>query len=138
MLSEAPGGAVEGELVDERLWAAIAALRERGVSRKAIARQLGLDIKTVRKWWGRSSWQAQQRRPRGRLLKGWEAFLRARACVFRSKATTRSDRRRPPIPGKATTCSSGKATTSALVGRNGGREARRGGRLPRRGGRHGA
>lgn len=31
MLSEAPGGAQEGELVDERLWGAIAALRERGV-----------------------------------------------------------------------------------------------------------
>jgi DNA-binding NarL/FixJ family response regulator len=51
MLSEAPEGAQEGELVDQRLWAAIAVLRERGLSKKAIARQLELDIKTVRKWW---------------------------------------------------------------------------------------
>ncbi len=78
MLSAAPGGVQEGELVDERLWGAIAALRERGMAKKAIARQLGLDVKTVRKWWQRT-WQAQQRRQRGRLLDRWEAFLRARA-----------------------------------------------------------
>ncbi len=47
-LSAAPGGAQEGELVDERMWGVIAALRERGVAKKAIARQLGLDVKTVR------------------------------------------------------------------------------------------
>jgi transposase len=78
MLSAAPGGAPEGELIDQRLWAALAALRERGLAKKAIARQLGLDVKTVRKWWGRT-WKAQQRRPRGRVLDRWSAFLRARA-----------------------------------------------------------
>ena len=78
MLSVAPGGAPEGELIDQRLWGAIAALRELGLAKKAIARELGLDVKTVRKWWSRT-WQPQERRPRGRLLDRWAAFLRARA-----------------------------------------------------------
>ncbi len=78
MLSAAPGGAQEGELVDEGMWGAIAALRERGVAKKAIARQLGLDVKTVRKWWARV-WQVQHRRRRGRVLDRWVPFLRVRA-----------------------------------------------------------
>jgi hypothetical protein len=78
MLSVAPGGALEGELIDQRLWGAIAALRERGLAKKAIARELGLDVKTVRKWWSRT-WKPQERRARGRLLDRWAAFLRARA-----------------------------------------------------------
>jgi transposase len=78
MLSAAPGGALEGEVIDQQLWGAIAALRERGLAKKAIARKLGLDIKTVRKWWSRT-WKAQERQLRGRLLDRWTAFLRARA-----------------------------------------------------------
>jgi hypothetical protein len=50
MLPVAPGGATEGELIGERLWSAIEVLREQGLSKKAIARDLRLDIKTVRKW----------------------------------------------------------------------------------------
>src|SRR6185436_10478729 len=78
ILCAAPGGAAEGELISQRTWGAIAALRERGLSKKAIAREVGLDIKTVRKWWKRP-WQAQRRRGRGRVLERWEPFLRARA-----------------------------------------------------------
>src|SRR5215831_14831780 len=61
MLSAAPEGALEGELVDQRVWGAIASLRERGMAKKAVARELGLDIKTVRTWWQRP-WEAQRRR----------------------------------------------------------------------------
>jgi transposase len=78
MLSATPGGATEEELISEKLGAAIEALRERGMGKKAMARELGLDIKTVRKWC-RQSWRPQTRRPRGRRLAPWEAFLRARA-----------------------------------------------------------
>src|ERR1700694_4367264 len=78
MLPVAPGGAAEGELIGERLWSAIEVLREQGLSKKAIARDLRLDIKTVRKWWARS-WRPQERSPRGRRLDRWEPFLRARA-----------------------------------------------------------
>ena len=77
-LTAVPGGAAEGELISERVWSAIKVLRERGMRKKSVARELGLDIKTVRKWWSRS-WRAQQRRARGRRLDRWEAFLRARA-----------------------------------------------------------
>jgi transposase len=78
MLSVAPEGATEGQLISEKLGAAIEALRERGMGKKAMARELGLDVKTVRKWC-RQAWRPQERRPRGRLLASWESFLRARA-----------------------------------------------------------
>jgi transposase len=78
MLAVTPVGATEGELIGEKLCAAIAALRERGMGKKAIARELGLDIKTVRRW-SRESWRPQTRRSRGQELARWEAFLRARA-----------------------------------------------------------
>src|SRR5262245_41296409 len=77
-LSGVPVGAAEEPLIDESAWGAVRALRERGVSKKAIARELGLDIKTVRKWC-RQSWSAQKRQSRGCGLDAWEEFLRARA-----------------------------------------------------------
>jgi len=49
MLSAAPEGATEEALISESMCGAVQALREQGVSKKAIARELGLDIKTVRK-----------------------------------------------------------------------------------------
>jgi transposase len=78
MLSEAPGGATEARLLKESQWGAVRSLRERGLSKKAIARELGVDIKTVRKWCHRS-WSPQTRQGRGRQLTAWEPFLRARA-----------------------------------------------------------
>lgn len=74
----APGGGAEGELISESQWGAVRSLFERGRSRKSIARELGLDIKTVRKWL-RQSFEAQRRRSRGRALDDFEEFLRARA-----------------------------------------------------------
>jgi transposase len=73
-----PGGGAEGELISESQWGAVRALFERGVSRKAIARELGLDVKTVRKWLRRSL-EPQRRRVRGRLLDRFAELLRARA-----------------------------------------------------------
>jgi transposase len=78
MLSGAPEGATEEALISESICGAVQALRERGASKKAISRELGLDIKTVRKWC-RQSWSAQKRPGRGRLLEPWEGFLRVRA-----------------------------------------------------------
>lgn len=77
-LSAAPEGAAEAELIDETTWGAVRALVARGLSKKAIARQLDLDIKTVRKWC-RQSWEPQRRQSRGRMLEPWEEFLRGRA-----------------------------------------------------------
>jgi len=50
MLAVVPAGAAEEPVIGESVWGAVWALRERGSSRKAIARKLGLDIKTVCKW----------------------------------------------------------------------------------------
>ena len=78
MLAAAPGGAAEVSLIEESVWGAVRSLGERGLSRKAIARELGLDIKTVRKWL-RQAWSPQRREGRPRGLDRWESFLRGRA-----------------------------------------------------------
>lgn len=77
-LTTAPEGAVEGEVINQNVYGAVRALAEQGVSKKGIARQLGLDVKTVRTWL-RKPWRAQTRRARGRQLDAWREFLQARA-----------------------------------------------------------
>src|SRR6058998_2229500 len=74
-LTAAPEGAVEGEVINQNVYGAIRALAEQGESKKGIARQLGLDVKTVRTWLKRP-WRAQTR---GRRLDAWREFLQARA-----------------------------------------------------------
>lgn len=78
MLAVAPSGATEEPLIEESVWGAVRTLRERGLSKKEIGRQLDLDIKTVRKWL-RQKWSAQRRPGRSRALDPWEGFLRGRA-----------------------------------------------------------
>jgi transposase len=77
ILAVTPEGVAEGELIDQSKWGAIRTLWESGKSKKAIARELSLDIKTVRKW-VKTVWRPQQRR-RGRRLDGFAEFLKARA-----------------------------------------------------------
>ena len=60
ILSTTAQSVVEGELVDEGMAEAIRRMRGRGMAKKAIARELGLDIKTVRKWVA-SDWKPQRR-----------------------------------------------------------------------------
>jgi transposase len=78
ILDAVPTGAAEGELITQNRYGAVRTLAEQGVSKKAIARQLDLDIKTVRKWL-RRSWAPGKRRSRGRLLDEWREFLQLRA-----------------------------------------------------------
>src|SRR2546426_11973105 len=77
-LSAAPVGAAEGEVINQNVYGAVRTLAEQGAPKKAIARQLGLDVKTVRKWL-RGTWAPERRRSRGRLLDRWREFLQARA-----------------------------------------------------------
>ena len=77
-LSMVPGGTLEESVIDESQWGAIRALRQQGTSKKAIARQLDLDIKTVRKWLGQR-WEPQRRRRRKRKLERYAEFLRGRS-----------------------------------------------------------
>jgi transposase len=65
-------------VINQNVYGAIRALAEQGESKKGIARQLGLDVKTVRSWL-RRPWRVQTRRPRGRKLDAWREFLQARA-----------------------------------------------------------
>lgn len=67
MLDAVPRGTVEEELIGQGTAAAIREMRLRGKSKKAIGRELELDIKTVRKW-SNEQWAPQQRRARGEEL----------------------------------------------------------------------
>jgi transposase len=77
-LTAAPVGVSEGAVIEESQWGAIRSLRQRGLSKKAIARQLGLDVKTVRRWL-KESWRPQRRRRRGQVLDRWSGFLKGRS-----------------------------------------------------------
>lgn len=78
MLCVAPEGATEESLIEESVWGAVRALRERGLSKREIGRELDLDIKTVRKWL-RQKWERQRRPGKSRELDRWESFMRGRA-----------------------------------------------------------
>jgi transposase len=68
---------VEADVTNQNVYGAIRTLFEQGVNKKAIARQLGLDVKTVRKWL-RCTWAPQQRLRR-QVLDPYREFLKARA-----------------------------------------------------------
>src|SRR2546425_9724977 len=76
-LSAAPVGAAEGEVINQNVYGAVRTLAEQGAPKKAIARQLGLDVKTVRTWLRRTG-APERRRARGRLLDRGREFLQAR------------------------------------------------------------
>lgn len=78
MLSAVPEGAPEETLIGESVWGAIHALKKRGQSKKQVARELGLDVKTVRKWW-RQTWRPQRRARRGRQLDRFAELIQGRA-----------------------------------------------------------
>ena len=77
MLDAAPRGAVEEELIGQGTAAAIREMRLRGKSKKAIARELDLDIKTVRKW-SSEEWKPQRRESRGEELAAYEEVIAKR------------------------------------------------------------
>ena len=68
---------VEGELVEKGLAEAIRRMRARGMAKKAIARELGLDVKTVRKWLSRE-WKPQRRESQEPGLAKYDEWIRKR------------------------------------------------------------
>src|SRR3989442_6557517 len=84
MLPTTPEGVVEAEVTNQNVYGAIRTLFEQGKSKKAIARQLGLHVQSVRKWLSQS-W-APQTRCRQRCLDRFGGFLRARAVEVRFNA----------------------------------------------------
>jgi transposase len=77
MLDAVPRGIVEEELIGQGTAAAIREMRLRGKSKKAIARELELDIKTVRKW-SSEEWAPQRRRARGEELSAYAEVIAKR------------------------------------------------------------
>ena len=59
-LSVKPEGVTEGDVVNQTLYGAIRTLWEQGKSKKAIARQLGVHVQSVRKW-VKQEWAPQSR-----------------------------------------------------------------------------
>jgi transposase len=68
---------VEAELVDKGKAEAIRQMRASGMAKKAIARQLGLSAKTVRKWLA-TEWKPQQRRHEAPALIKHDEWIRKR------------------------------------------------------------
>lgn len=77
MVSTASDDVVEVELVSEGMGQAIRQMRSRGMAKKAIARELGLDIKTVRKWLAKQ-WMPQKRGERAGSLAPYAEMIRKR------------------------------------------------------------
>ena len=78
ILTTTSHGVVEGELIDEGMAEAIRRMRSRGMAKKAIARELDLDIKTVRKWIG-TDWKRQRReRRQPAMLVQYDEWIRKR------------------------------------------------------------
>lgn len=95
MAAGTPRGVTEEPLVRETQWGAIRELRAQGRPRKAIARELGLDIKTVRKWL-RQEYRRKRRERTERELDTHAEFLRGRApeVGFNGKVLERELRER--------------------------------------------
>jgi transposase len=86
ILAEAPESAAEEELINEGTAAAIWEMGMRGKPKKAIARELGVDIKTVRKWVAKQ-WRPQRREPREKKLTPYEELVRGRFAEVGYNAT---------------------------------------------------
>src|SRR5262249_1336318 len=72
-----PAGAVEAVMLREDVVREIMARLSRGEGVKYIARELGIDRKTVKRWRARGSWRPQRRHCR-RQLDGFRLFLERR------------------------------------------------------------
>lgn len=79
ILTPEPTGPGEDKMISQSQWGAVHTLYESGMKKKAIARHLDLDIKTVRKWLGKT-FEQQHRSIRGRSqLDPLRPFIEARA-----------------------------------------------------------
>jgi transposase len=72
-------GATEGRMLGAGLVREIIGRKERGEGIKRIARELGVDRKTVKRWLKLGGWQPGQRRRRARQLDGFAEFITQRA-----------------------------------------------------------
>lgn len=76
--TEVPVGATEGTVIRQTQWGAIREMSGLGLSKKAIARELGLDVKTVRKWL-KEDWRRRRREKAEKELDRFREYLSGRA-----------------------------------------------------------
>jgi len=65
----------EAEMITEEGFHAIQALKRQGLKKKKVAMLLGLDRKTVRKYWARGKWEVKKRVKRGWKLEPYREYL---------------------------------------------------------------
>lgn len=66
-------------MVNQDGFIAIQQLKRQGIRKKKAARLLGLDIKTVRRYWDLQTWPSPKSRQRVSILRPWEGYLTQRA-----------------------------------------------------------
>jgi transposase len=76
-LSSTRGSVEEGILIKKEEWGRVRALHGQGMRKVAIARELKLDVKTVRKWL-RLEYKPQRRNIRRRAMEGYGSFIEGR------------------------------------------------------------
>jgi transposase len=70
-------GVAEDGLVEQGMAEAIRQMRAAGMANKAIAREMGIDVKTVRKW-GKTAWKVQTRTGRASKLDPFKGTVEVR------------------------------------------------------------
>ena len=77
MVAVASRDVAEEPVIRQTQWGEIREMRSRGLSRKAIARELGIDVKTVRKW-VKQEWRRQRREAAEKGLDEYREFIAGR------------------------------------------------------------
>jgi hypothetical protein len=92
---------LEVQMVHRDKYGAIRELAEQGIAKKAIARALGLDIKTVRKYLEQEQWVSYRREPATRtVLSGFEDWIKNRASEvdYKGKGSSLTNGDSPLVP----------------------------------------
>ncbi|MGH9196806.1 MAG: IS21 family transposase, partial [Acidimicrobiia bacterium] len=76
-LSAPQQSGVEGGVISQEKWGVVRTLRQQGKAKRAIARELGVDIKTVRKWLS-TEWIPQKRSRAKEKMEQWKGFIDGR------------------------------------------------------------
>src|SRR6516225_476501 len=76
--SSTPAGAAEERMLRADLVREMVARAQRGEGAKRIARELGVDRKTVKRWLRLGAWQPRRHQPRPRPIDGFVKFIEQR------------------------------------------------------------
>jgi hypothetical protein len=104
--SSTPAGAAEERILRADLVREMLARARRGEGAKRIARELGVDRKTVKRWLRLGAWQPRRHQPRPRPIDGFVKFIEQRGPevrqAFRQLRLELIPSRDLPLPASAT------------------------------------